>query len=85
MEYISKDDPQCNDLKKKIEETIQSQRKAIVEYVQYEMDKRREFIRDVKAQRKARHDEIVRTLRGMIASLIESLKNQLAYEAGEYR
>lgn len=49
------------------------------------MDKRREFIKDVKAQRKARHDEIVRTLRGMIASLIESLKNQLAYEAGEYR
>ena len=48
MEYISKDDPQCDDLKKKIEETIQSQRKAIVEYVQYEMDKRREFIKDVK-------------------------------------
>ena len=85
MEYISKDDPQCDDLKKKIEETIQSQRKALVAYVQYEMDKRRDFIKGVKAERKAEHDEIVRTLRGMIASLIESLKNQLAYEAGEYR
>ncbi len=53
----------------------------LVEYVQYEMDKRREFIKEAKAQRKAQHDEIVKELRGMIESAIESLKNQLDYEA----
>ena len=81
LEYISKDDPQCEKFKKKIEERIQSQRRMLVEYAQYEMNKRREFLKEARAQRKAQHDEIVKELRGMIECAIESLKNQLAYEA----
>ena len=38
-----------------------------------------------KAKRKAEHDETIRTLRGMIANVLESLKNQLQCEAEDYR
>ena len=32
MEYISKDDPQCDEFKKEIEDRIRSLRKSLVEY-----------------------------------------------------
>ena len=38
-----------------------------------------------KAKRKAEHDETIRTLRGMIANVLESLKNQLQCEAEDYK
>ena len=69
LEHVPKDDPQCETFKKEIEDKIQSQRQALLDYVKYEMEKRREAINGAKAQRKAQHDELVRTLRVMIASL----------------
>ena len=70
LEYIDKDDPKCATFKKEIEDRIQSQRQALLEHVQCGMRKRNEFVKGAKAQRKAEHDEIVRTLHGMIASLL---------------
>jgi len=81
LEYVSKDDPQCAAFKKGIEDRIQVQRQSLVECARNAMRERNEFVKEAKAQRKAEHDEIVRTLRGMIASIMESLKNQLEREA----
>jgi hypothetical protein len=81
LEYIAKDDPQCANFKKEIEDRIQSQRQAIVEYARNELLKRNELIKDAKAKRKAEHDEIVRTMMGWVSALQESVKNQLAEEA----
>ena len=85
MEYISKDDPRCEDFKKDVEARSQAQRQALVDFARSEMLKRNELIKEAKAKRKAEHDEIVRTLRSMLASVGESVKNQLESEAIEYR
>ena len=85
MEYISKDDPQCADFKKEIEDRIRDTRKMLVEYVRDQMRKRNELIQEAKAQRKAEHDETIRTLRGFVASVLESLKTQLECEAYDYK
>ena len=49
------------------------------------MRKRNELIQEAKARRKAEHDETIRTLRGMVASVLQSLKTQLECEADDYR
>ena len=85
MEYISKDDPQCETFKKEIEDKIRDLRKSLLEYAHNQMLKRKEFVKEAKARRKAEHDETIRALRGMIASVLESLKNQLRCEAEDYR
>ena len=38
-----------------------------------------------KAKRKAEHEETIRTLRSMVANVLESLKNQLQCEAEDYK
>lgn len=55
LEYIPRDDPQCNDLKKEIEDGIKAKRQAIVKKV---LGVRRKM-RALKTDRKARHDEIM--------------------------
>ena len=85
LEYISKDDPQCDEYKRQIEDRIRDTRKMLLEYAHNQMLKRKEFVKEAKARRKAEHDETIRTLRGLVASVLESLKNQLRCEAEDYR
>ena len=68
MEYISKDDPQCATFKKEVEDRIQSQRQALIASIKGKVRKRNELVKEAKAQRKAEHDEIVRTLRGWLVT-----------------
>ena len=65
MEYISKDDPQCANFKKELEDKMRDLRKSLVEYVRDYMLKRKEFVEGEKAKRKAKHDELVRAVRSM--------------------
>ena len=67
LEYISKDDPQCDEFKKQIEDRIRDMRKSLVEFAHNQMLKRKEFVEGEKAKRKAQHDELVRTVRGMVS------------------
>lgn len=67
LEYISKDDPQCDEFKKQIEDKIRHMRKSLVEYAHNQMLKRKEFVEGEKAKRKAQHDELVRTVRVMVS------------------
>lgn len=71
LEYISKDDPQCANFKKDVEARGQAQRQAIVKFAREEMlkRKRKEIVKEAKAQRKAEHDEIVSTLRGWLVAM----------------
>ena len=85
MEYISKDDPQCATFKKEVEDRIQSQRQALIDSIKEKVRKRNELVKEAKAQRKAEHDEIVRTLRGYLSALGENIRTQLESEAIEYR
>ena len=85
LEYISKDDPQCATFKKELEDRRRDLRKSFVEHVREQMRKRKQFVEGEKAQRKAEHDEIVRTLRGYLSALGENIRNQLESEAIEYR
>ena len=85
MEYISKDDPQCETFKKEVEDRIQSQRQALIASIKENVRKRNELVKEAKAQRKAEHDEIVRTLRGWLIALADNIKSQLENEAIEYR
>ena len=65
LEYISKDDPQCDEFKKQIEDRIRDMRKSLVEFAHNQMLKRKEFVEGEKAKRKAQHDELVRAVRSM--------------------
>ena len=85
MEYISKDDPQCDEFKKEIEDRRRDLRHSFVEYVREQMRKRKQFVEGEKAQRKLEHDEIVRTLRGYLSALVDNIRSQLKSEALEYR
>ena len=67
LEYISKDDPQCDEYKKQIEDRIRDTRRMLVEFAHNQMLKRKEFVEGEKAKRKAQHDELVRTVRGMVS------------------
>ncbi len=57
----------------------------LLEYAHNQMLKRKAYVEGEKAKRKAEHDETIRTLRGMVTSVLESLKNQLRCEAEDYR
>ena len=70
MEYISKDDPQCDEFKKQIEDKIRDTRRMLLEYAHNQMLKRKEFVEGEKAKRKAQHDEFVRTVRAMVANVL---------------
>ena len=70
LEYISKDDPQCDEYKKQIEDRIRDTRKMLVEYAHNQMLKRKEFVEGEKAKRKAKHDELVRAVRSMVANAL---------------
>ena len=65
LEYISKDDPQCDEYKKEFEERMRKLRESLVEYAHKQMLKRKEFVEGEKAKRKAQHDELVRAVRSM--------------------
>ena len=81
VEYISKDDPQCEEFKQKMEDRRRDIRKSLVEYAHTQMLKRKEFVEGEKAKRKAEHDELVRSVRSMVSCALESLKEQLQEEA----
>lgn len=85
LEYISKDDPQCETFKKEIEDRIHDVRQSLVDYAHEQMRKRKEFVEEGKARRKAEHDEFVWTVRGMVSCALQSLKEQLEREANEYK
>ena len=67
VEYISKDDPQCADFKKALEDRMCDLRQKLVEYTRDQILKRKEFVKEEKARRKKEHDEFVRTARGMVS------------------
>ena len=67
LEYISKDDPQCDEYKKQIEDRIRDTRRMLLEYAHNQMLKRKEFVEGEKAKRKAQHDELVRSVRSMVS------------------
>ena len=67
LEYISKDDPQCANFKKELEDKMRDLRKSLVEYVRDYMLKRKEFVEGEKARRKAEHDKFVGYVRSMVA------------------
>ena len=69
LEYISKGDPQCADFKKEIEVRIQSQRQMVIDVIKNRASERKQLIQDAKAQRKAEHDEIVRTLNAAMEAI----------------
>lgn len=85
LEYISKDDPQCDEYKKQIEDRIRDTRKSLVEFAHNQMLKRKEFVEGEKAKRKAQHDELVRAVRSMASCALQSLKEQLQEEAQDYK
>ena len=85
VEYISKDDPQCEEFKQKMEDRRRDIRKSLVEYAHTQMLKRKEFVEGEKAKRKAQHDELVRSVRSMVSCALESLKEQLQEEAEDYK
>ena len=61
-------DPQYETFKKEVEDRIQSQRQALIDSIKEKVRKRNELVKEAKAQRKAEHDEIVRTLRGWLVT-----------------
>ena len=67
LEYIPKDDPQCATFKKEIEDRILALRQSLVEYAHDQMLKRKQFVEEAKARRKAEHDEFVRVAKGMVS------------------
>ncbi len=67
LEYISKDDPQCDEYKKQIEDRIRDMRKSLVEFAHNQMLKRKAYVEGEKAKRKAQHNELVRTVRSMVS------------------
>ena len=85
LEYISKDDPQCANFKKELEDKMRDLRKSLVEYVRDYMLKRKEFVEGEKARRKAEHDKFVGYVRSMVACALQSLKEQLQEEADDYK
>ena len=85
LEYISKDDPQCDEYKKQIEDRIRDTRRMLLEYAHNQMLKRKEFVEGEKAKRKAKHDILVRAVRSMVANALQSLKEQLQEEAEDYK
>ena len=85
LEYISKDDPQCEGFKKEIEDKIRYLRKSLVEYAHDQMLKRKAFVEGEKAKRKAQHDQFVRAVRSMASCALQSLKEQLQEEAQDYK
>lgn len=85
MEYISKDDPQCDEYKKEFEERMRKLRESLVEYAHDQMLKRKAYVEGEKAKRKAKHDELVRAVRSMASCALESLKEQLKEEAEDYK
>lgn len=85
LKYIAKDAAECATFKKEVEDKIRDTRQQLVEFTRNQMEKRNEIVKEAKAKRKAEHDEIVRTLRSMLASVMESVKSQLENEAIEYR
>ena len=85
LQYIAKDAAECASYKKKVEDNIRETRQSLVEMVSDDVRKRNELIKEAKAQRKAEHDELVRTLRGWLAALAQNVKDQLESEAIEYR
>ena len=65
VEYISKDDPQCDEYKKEFEDRMRKLRESLVEYAHEQMLKRKAYVEGEKAKRKAEHDELVRAVRSM--------------------
>ena len=70
MEYVSKDDPQCEGFKKGIEDRIRSLRQSLVEYAHDQMLKRKAYVEGEKAKRKAKHDMLVGAVRSMVANAL---------------
>ena len=70
MEYISKDDPQCDEYKKEFEERMRKLRESLVEYAHDQMLKRKAYVEGEKAKRKAKHDMLVRAVRSMVANAL---------------
>ena len=85
FEYISKDDPQCEEFKKEFDDRMSKLRQSLVEYAHDQIQKRKEFVEGEKAKRKAKHDELVRAVRSMASCALESLKEQLEREAEDYK
>lgn len=85
VEYISKDDPQCDEYKKEFEDRMRKLRESLVEYAHDQMLKRKAYVEGEKAKRKAKHDELVRAVRSMVANALQSLKEQLKEEAEDYK
>ena len=85
LEYISKDDPQCDEFKKEFEDRMRKLRESLVEYAHDQMLKRKAYVEGEKAKRKAKHDELVRAVRSMASCALELLKEQLKDEAEDYK
>ena len=85
VEYISKDDPQCDEYKKEFEDRMRKLRESLVEFAHEQMLKRKAYVEGEKAKRKAKHDELVRAVRSMASCALESLKEQLQEEAEDYK
>ena len=85
LEYISKDDPQCDEYKKEFEDRMRKLRESLVEFAHDQMLKRKAYVEGEKAKRKAKHDELVRAVRSMASCALESLKEQLQEEAEDYK
>ena len=70
VEYISKDDPQCDEYKKEFEERMRKLRESLVEYAHDQMLKRKAYVEGEKAKRKAKHDMLVGAVRSMVANAL---------------
>ncbi len=70
VEYISKDDPQCDEFKKEFEDRMRKLRESLVEYAHEQMLKRKAYVEGEKAKRKTKHDELVRAVRSMVANAL---------------